>query len=175
MLFVDRDRIGPVAFARLERDGLIHDVLGPWGLPADIASTRALRDRRLLPLIPHNAWLTGLAALWLYGHANAPAVLDLVAKRGAHRILPSAGSPPLRLHAGSLLGLPGAGSPRVVSVTRACLDSLWHCETSTALLATASALRAKATSVEALLAMVDEFDVRTAGRRRVRSLVEGFA
>ena len=62
-----------------------------------------------------------------------------------------------------------------MSVTRACLDSLWHCETSTALLATASALRAKATSVDSLLAMVDEFDVRTAGRRRVRSLVEGFA
>ena len=75
----------------------------------------------------------------------------------------------------SLLGRPDAGSPHVVSVTRACLDSLWHCETSTALLATASALRAKATSVDSLLAMVDEFDVRTAGRRRVRSLVEGFA
>lgn len=175
MLFVDRGRIGSVAFARLEREGVIHDVMGAWGLPADIASTRALRAHRVYPLIPHNAWLTGLAALWIDGFASAPPVLDLVAGRGAHRIPPAPGSPPLRLHTGSLLGVPDAGSPRVVQLTRACLDALWHCEPQKVLPAIASALRAQAISSSKLLEMLDALDVRAAGRRRVRSLVLALA
>jgi hypothetical protein len=172
MLFVDRDRIGPVAFARLEREGAIHDVLGPWGLPADIPSTHALRACRVLPLIPHNAWLTGLAALWLEGHSGPPPAIELVAKRGAHRILPAPGSPPLVLHAGSTVGVPDADSPRVVDLSRACLDALWHSSPAIAIPATASAVRARATSITRLMRMLDEFDVRTAGRRRVRALVQ---
>lgn len=175
MLLVDRSSLGNVAFARLARDGVVRDVLGDWALPLDVPTTRAVRLHMVRPLIPHNAWLSGLAALWLDGHAAAPAALDLVSRRGAHRIVPTPGSPPLRLHAGNVAGVPDADSPPVVTVARACLDALWHSPAAAALPATASALNAGSTSTDALAEMLLRFDRRTAGRRRVHGLVEALS
>jgi len=172
MLLVDRSVLGDIAFSRLVRDGVVHGVLGDWALPVDVPATPAIRMHLMRPLIPRNAWLSGLAALWIEGHSPSPTTLDLVARKGAHRIVPKPGSPPLRLHAGNLLGLPRAGDAPVVTATRACLDALWHSPAATALPATASALRAGATSVGALVDMMTGFDKRTAGRGRVRGLVD---
>ena len=150
-------------------------MLGDWGFPADVRSTRALRMHIVEPLIPHNAWLSGPAALWVHGHAPAPNVLDLISHKGAHRILAKPGSPPLRLHAGNVMGVPDAGSPPVVSVARACVDALWHSPGAQALPATASALRSRATTEAELLELLSRFDNRTPGRRRVCELVAALA
>ncbi|MGC4174082.1 hypothetical protein [Demequina sp.] len=172
MLLVERTVVGAIAFDRLARDGVIHEVLGAWALPADIPSTRALRAHLVRDLVPRHAWLTGLAALWLEGYARAPRMLDVVAARGAHRAIPVPGSPPVRLHAGSLLGVPDAGSPRVVGLARACVDALWHSPTASALPAVASALRGGETSAREVRGLATTCDVRTRGRARVLSLVE---
>lgn len=176
MLLVLREDIGPAAFARLSRDGLIHEVLGGVALPADVPSTRALRCHMVAPYVPAHVWLTGLAALWVEGHAAVPPVLDLVGPRGAHRTLASLGSPPLTFHCGWLGGcLPDAPSPRAVTLARACLDAVSHSAAATALPAIASALRAGATSIDALAAELEHVDPHTPYRKRVEGIVGALA
>ena len=67
MFVVSRDAVGAVAFSRLIREGVIHEVIGAWALPCDVASTPAARRHLIAPLIPAHAWVTGLAALWVHG------------------------------------------------------------------------------------------------------------
>src|SRR6187401_3036050 len=127
MLFVDRARVGDVAFARLLRDGIVDCAFGDWALPVDIPRTRSVRAHLLAPLVPGHAFVTGLAALWLEGLCSAPAVIDLAAARGAHRTEPRPGSPPLVFHTGRLWGIDTAsGAPARTTLTRACLDALAH-------------------------------------------------
>ena len=175
MLFVLRDRVGPVAFSRLERDGLIHEVLGGVAVANDVPSTRGLRMHMIAPLVPSHMWLTGLATLWLEGAAPPPRVIDVAGPRGAHRTVPSPGSPPLSFHSGWLGGLPDAAPPRVATVTRACLDALSHSRATEALPAVASAVRARATSIAELLAAVESIEAHTHYRARVESLVGALA
>lgn len=173
MLIVDRSRVGAVTFARLQREGIVHGAFGDWALPRDIRSTRAVRAHLLAPLVPRHAWVTGLAALWLEGFCDPPRVIDLVAGRGAHRTEPKPGSPPLVFHTGKLWGLDrDARWPRRTVVTRSCLDALAHSPAAAALPATASGLRAGATSVAALRTALDELDPRTVHAGRVKSLVD---
>lgn len=176
MLLVDRSRVGPVAFARLRREGLIHGTFGDWALPADIRSSPALRAHLLAPLVPGHAWATGLAVLWLEGWCGPPAVIDLVAPRGAHRTEPKPGSPPLVFHTGRLWGLETTpGGPRRTTVTRACLDALAHSPAADALPATASGLRTGATSLGDLRRALASMDARAARTTRVKNLVEALS
>lgn len=174
MLIVRRDVIGATAFARLQRAGLIHDIVGGLALPADVLATRSLRLHMVSPFVPGHAWLTGLAALWVEGHAPAPLTVDLAVARGAHRTASPPGSPRLAFHSGWLCGLPDAGSPRLAGVARACLDALCHSGASSALPAVASALRAGATTIGELLDGVREIERHTPYRARVASLVGAF-
>jgi hypothetical protein len=172
MLVMHRERVGHVAFARLCRERLVHDSLGGVALPADIAATPGLRRYLVTPFVPGHAWLTGLAALWVHGFANAPDRLDLATRRGAHRTEPVAGSPPLAFHAGWLAGLPtAAAAPKVATVARACLDALALSPASSALPATASALRAGATTISELRELLSRMDRHTPHKARVASLV----
>lgn len=176
MLTVSRDDIGGTAFDRLVREGLLHDVMGASALPADIRSTRALREHLLRPLVPGHAWVTGLAALWLYGFAPPPPRIDLAGPRSVHHPLAALDNPLLVYHGGSLDGLPSdAAFPRAATVTRACLDALAHNPPSAALPATASALRRRATSIRDLRRMVARMNARKKGRNRVMGLVEALA
>ena len=176
MLTVSREDVGRVAFDRLVREGLLHDVVGSRALPADIRATRALREHLLLPVIPSHAWVTGLAALWLYGFAAAPQRIDITGPRSANHLPITPGSPPLVYHGASLDGLPpDAASLRVATVTRACLDALAHGPACEALPATASALRRRATTIRDLRRMLDRIDARTRWRKRVTGLVEALA
>lgn len=173
MLVVRRRDFGDVAFSRLARDGMVHDVLGEWALPADVPSTRALREHRLAPLVPPHVWVTGLAALWLHGLAPAPAVLDVAGIRGAHRAVPAPGSPPLVLHTGPTVGLPDAGSPKTATVTRACVEALWHSPADLALPPVLRAVREGATSVDELKELALRLVRHTRALPRVASLVDG--
>jgi len=172
MLLVERDRVGVAAFARLAREGVIHEVLGSRALPADISSSRALRVHMLATLVPPHAWLTGLAALWLEGWASVPAVIDVAGPRGMHRTEALPGSPPLRFHSGRMAGLSRDRPwPRTATPARACLDALAHSPAALAVPATASALRAGGTNVAELSAALAKVDLRTAYRARVAGLI----
>ena len=175
MLFVLRDRIGASAFARAQREGLVHDVVGGIGLPVDVAATRSLRALMVAPFVPGHTWITGLGALWLEGLAPPPDVIDVAGPRGVHRTTPVAGSPPVVFHSGWLGGLPDGSAPRVATVTRACIDALSHSGADRALPAVASALRARETSVDEMLDGVAHIDRHTHYRARVESLVRAFA
>jgi len=175
MLFVYKDQVGSTAFARLQRDGLVHTRLGSVALPADVPSTRALRLQLIAPLVPQHTWLTGLAALWLEGLAPSPSALDLAGPRGTHRTLAVPGSPPLAFHSGWLWGLPDAPSPRAATVTRACLDALTHSSVRAALPAVMRALGAGATSVNDLVTGVHAIERHSHHRARLDSLVTAIA
>ena len=173
MLTVSRSDVGSIAFERMARDGLVHEVLGAHALPADVRASRALRAHLLRPWVPDNVWVTGLAALWLYGFAPTPPRIDLAGPRSMHHLVAAPGSPPLAFHGGSLDGLPlHDAPPKAATVTRACLDALGHNSPAQALPATASALRRRATSIRDLRRMLERLDARTRGRKRVMGLVE---
>jgi hypothetical protein len=175
MLLVARDRVGSTAFNRLRRDGVVHDAVGGVALPFDVPATRATRIFMIAPFVPAHTWLTGLAALWCDGLASAPSVLDLAGRRGAHRTVPSPGSPSLAFHSGWLWGLPDAPPPRFATVTRACIDALAHSPAIDALPAVARALGAAATTIQDLARGVGDMDPHTHYRTRVDSLVTALA
>ena len=145
-------------------------------LPGDVASTRELREHMIAPLVPGHAWVTGLAALWVYGMCPAPPAIDLAARRGAHRTEPQPGSPPLVFRTGKLLGFEQAArGPNLAPAARACIDALAHSRPADALHATVVALRRGVTTAEELADAAAAIPRRAAHRARVMGLVEALA
>ena len=176
MLLVDRAAVGTAAFARLQRDGLIHEVVGPRALPLDIPSTRGTRWAVVETFVPRDAWLTGLAALWIEGICAPPWSLDIAGPRGRHTTAATETAPTLVMHSGSA-GIPpvGARGPRTTGVTRACLDALMHSPAVDALPAVASALRTGSTTCARLADTLMLVDRHTHGHARVGALVGALA
>jgi hypothetical protein len=172
MLVVEKERLGAVAFARLAREHVIHEVLGDRALPRDVRPTRALRTHLIAPLVPEQAWVTGLAALWLLGLCAVPRQIDLAGKRGLHLTVTEVASVPLVMHTGPMHGLPTA--PAVVRVAvpaRACIDALAHSPAALALPATASGLKAGLTTTPELREALAAVSRHTTYRSRVASLI----
>ena len=176
MLVVDRAVVGAVAFARMRRDGLIYEAIGPRGLPLDIPSTRGTRWALVESFVPRDAWLTGLAALWLEGLCSPPRWLDLAGPRGRHTTVGTKTSPRRVMHSGAAAPDPALSvGPRATAVPHACLDALTHSPAVEALPAVASALRTGATTRAHLEDALSQVDPHTHGRARVASLLGALA
>lgn len=171
MLVVRESDVGAVAFARLQREGLVHEVLGPAALPQDVPSTPALRWLLAAPYVPRHTWATGLAGLWLRGLAPPPRIIHLVGLRGVHKVVPPAPNPPVEYHSGPRTGLP-AGAWRVADVSRACIDALVYESTpAVALPVVARALSLRRTTPRALQQAALRVAKRTTHHARVTGLV----
>ena len=176
MLVVDRAVVGVVAFARMRREGLIYEAIGPRGLPLDIPSTRGTRWALVESFVPRDAWLTGLAALWLEGLCSPPRWLDLAGPRGRHTTMGTDVSPRRVMHSGAGAPKPERSvGPRATAVPRACLDALTHSPAVDALPAVALALRTGATSNAHLAEALSQVDPHTHGHARIASMLGALA
>jgi len=171
MLVVREADVGTVAYARLMREGLVHEVLGPVALPRDVTSTPALRWLLAAPYVPPHTWATGLAALWLRGLAPPPQTINLVGLRGLHKVIPPASTPPVAYHSGPRVGLP-AGAWRVADVSRACVDALFYESAQSAIPVVARALRLRRTTPRSLQHVSRRVGTRTQHHARVTALVD---
>ena len=189
MLVVREAEVGAVAFARLRREGLLHERVGTRALPLDVASTAHLRWHLVEPYVAAHTWATGLVALWIRGVAPVPPVISLVGARGLHRVVPPAGAPPVFFRSGPSLGLtnvrvpagrvgPGPRAWRVAAMPRACVDALTYDPVGLALPAVGRALRERRVTPRALEAAVERVGRRKRGHPRavalVAALVEAF-
>lgn len=170
MLIVRESELGTVAYARLLREGLVHEVLGPVALPRDVTPTPALRWLLAAPYVPPHTWATGLAGLWLRGLAPPPHVIHLAGMRGVHKVVPPAPTPPVEYHSGPKIGLP-VGTWRVADVSRACVDALVYESSHAAVPAAARALRLRRTTPRALQQAAARVGSRTQQHARVTALV----
>lgn len=171
MIHVRASEVGDLAYARLVRDGILLDALGPLALPRDVEPTAAIRRLALAPLVPGHTWATGLAALWVWGHTPAPSVVDLVGTRGLHRIVPRSPTPTVVFHSGSAVGLAAGTEPRLASPARACVDALRYGPAEAAIGAVVAARRAGTVRGQDMTAIARGVDPHTQGHAALMRLV----
>ena len=161
MIHVRASEVGDLAYARLVREGLLGDALGPVALPRDVQPNAALRRLALAPFVPSHTWATGLAALWVWGHCPAPETVDLVGARGLHRIVPRTPTPTVVFHSGPAFGLPPGSEPRLASPARACIDALRYGPVGPAIGAVVAARRAGTVRADELVRCARGVDAHT--------------
>lgn len=66
-LAIQPETFGPGAYARAVRDGTAREITAGLAIPSDVARDRTARISLLAGLVPRDAALTGLAALWVHG------------------------------------------------------------------------------------------------------------
>lgn len=167
------EEVGPVALARMLRDGVVAHLAPGHGMPRDLPVSPTTRARTLSPVVPAHTVVSGLAGLWVRHGGPAPSVVDLVGARGLHRAKPGADAKgwTLAFHSGR------AASGRcdqfsgvaVANSERCAADALRWRDLAKAMEAVFRALRSGQVDRAATEAIVSGDDARGHGAARVRS------
>lgn len=130
MLLVDAHAVGPVAYARLVRDGVVVPATRRFALPADVVATPGIRAWCVAPSVPGHTVLSGLAGLWVWHGGQWPGEVTVVGKRGLHRTAPDDDPGPsgerVTFHSGLAWRDPATtiGPIAVANPARCCSDAL---------------------------------------------------
>ena len=87
MLLIEPAAVGPGAYARMVRDGLVTPLSARWGHAADVPPSAPLRSAVLAHAVTTHGALSGLAALWVYGWRGdfaPPRETEVAVARGSH-------------------------------------------------------------------------------------------
>ena len=176
MIPLSVEDVGPVALARMLRDGVVAHLAPGYGMPLDLPVSPESRARALSPVVPAHTVVSGLAGLWVRHGGPVPPVVDLVGARGLHRAKPGADAKgwTLVFHSGR-----AASEPRDVFATlavanseRCAADALRWRSLGAAMDAVYRAVRSGQVDCAATQALVNGDDARGLGAARVRSAWE---
>ncbi len=164
------DDVGPLAYARLLRDGALAVAIRGTARPRDIPDSPGLRAIVAAPRVPAHTVLTGLAALWTHGWLPAPpSTWHAVGARGLYR---PAGCL-VELHSGrTATHAVRIGPLRVAAPARACLDALRWEPPEPALRAVGAGLASGRIRTRTLLVELEREAPTGAGYVRLVSLVQ---
>ncbi len=173
MIPVSVEDAGPVALARMLRDGVVAYLAPGYGMPRDLPLSPEVRARTLSLVVPAHTVVSGLAGLWVRHGGPAPAVVDLVGARGLHRAKPGADARgwTLAFHSGrAAMEHRDRFSTVVVANSERCAaDALRWRDLGAAMEAVYLAVRSGRVDPAATEAIVSGDDPRGSGSARVRS------
>ncbi|HEX7590141.1 MAG TPA: hypothetical protein VF362_04090 [Demequinaceae bacterium] len=172
MIPVSAQEVGPVALARMLRDGVLAPLAPRHGMPRDVPESSLARALCLSPVVPAHTVVSGLAGLWVRHGGAAPSVADLVGARGLHRAKPGAEARgwTLVFHSGGAATGPRTefGGIVVASAERCAADALRWRDLATAIEVVFLAVRAGSVEPAAIEALVVRDDPRGHGAARAR-------
>ncbi len=164
---------GPIALARMLRDGIVGYLAPGYGMPFDLPLSPETRALTLSPVVPAHTVVSGLAGLWVRHGGLAPVIVDLVGARGLHRAKPGADARgwTLVFHSGrAATGPCDRFSTVVVARSERCAaDALRWRDLGPAMEAVYRAIRSGQIDCAATEAIIRGDDPRGSGAARVRS------
>lgn len=167
------DDVGPIALARMFRDGVVAHLAPGYGMPRDLPVSAETRARTLSPVVPAHTVVSGLAGLWVRHGGPAPSVVDLVGARGLHRAKPGADAKgwTLAFHSGRAASGPCDVYARVAvaSSERCAADALRWDDLAVTMPAVLHAVRAGRLDPAVMSELVGSDDPRGFGARRAHS------